>query len=57
MADDMIPKEVRREDGELQSPAWHGELLALTEQRLQEGKEQIFDWERAKEKLRKAFKH
>jgi hypothetical protein len=34
------------------SPAWHGEVLAETEQRLAEGKEKVMDWEQAKKQLR-----
>jgi hypothetical protein len=48
-------EELSRVDGELESPAWHGEELASTERRLAEGKEQILDWEAAKKELRKQF--
>ncbi len=44
--------DLSRPDSELQSPAWHAEELAATEQRLAEGKEQILDWEVAKKELR-----
>lgn len=40
----------RRE--ELASPTWHGEVLAETERRLQEGREEVLDWEDAKRRLR-----
>lgn len=48
-------EELSRVEGELESPAWHAEELAKTEQRLAEGKEQILDWETAKKELRKRF--
>jgi len=34
------------------SPAWHREVLAETERRLKEGREEMLDWEDAKRKLR-----
>ena len=37
---------------EWDSPAWHGEVLAETERRLKEGREEVLDWEDAKRKLR-----
>jgi len=39
--------------GEFGSPAWHAKELAETEQRLAEGKEEVMDWEKAKERLSK----
>ena len=49
-------EDLSRPDTELQSPAWHAEELAATEQRLAEGKEQILDWEVAKRELRSRAK-
>ena len=43
-------------ESEFASPAWHAEELAATEQRLAEGKEQIIDWETAKQELRRRAK-
>ena len=45
-------EDLSRPDTELQSPAWHAEELAATERRLADGKEQILDWEVAKEELK-----
>ncbi len=45
-------EDLSRADGELQSPAWHAEELAATEQRLAEGKEPVLDWDAAKKELR-----
>lgn len=36
----------------LESPSWHTDELAKTEQRLKEGKEEVLDWETAKRELR-----
>jgi hypothetical protein len=40
-------------DGAFESPAWHAEELKATERRLREGKEELLDWEEAKNSLRK----
>jgi hypothetical protein len=48
-------EELSRAEGELESPDWHADELAQTEQRLAEGKEQILDWEEAKKELRRQF--
>ena len=34
------------------SPAWHGDVLAETAKRLEEGREEVLDWEQAKRALR-----
>jgi hypothetical protein len=38
---------------EFESPAWHEQELAATEERVKSGKEQPIDWEYAKKQLRK----
>ena len=45
-------EELSRSDKEFESPAWHAQELKETNQRLQEGKEQVLDWDDAKKKLR-----
>jgi hypothetical protein len=40
---------------ELDSPAWHGELLANRDNRLLEGKEAVYDWADAKERIRRSI--
>jgi hypothetical protein len=45
-------EELSRPDDQFESPAWHAKKLAATERRLAEGKEQMLDWEVAKEALR-----
>ncbi|MBF0266224.1 MAG: addiction module protein [Gammaproteobacteria bacterium] len=36
-------------------PQWHQQALKETEQRFKEGKEELIDWKRAKQLLRKEF--
>jgi len=45
-------EELSRPDDEFVSPAWHAKELAATERRLAEGKEQVLDWDAAKQSLR-----
>lgn len=47
--------ELSHPDDAYESPKWHPEELAKTEQRLAEGKEQVLDWETAKRELRRRF--
>jgi hypothetical protein len=42
-------------EDDFESPAWHDQMLKETERRLAEGKEQVLDWETAKQQLRKQF--
>jgi len=44
--------DLSRKEAELASPAWHEGVLAETERRLADGREEILDWERAKAELR-----
>lgn len=46
-------EDLSRSDTEVESPAWHAQELAQTEQRLAEGKEEILDWDTAKKELRR----
>jgi hypothetical protein len=45
--------ELSRDEAELEPPAWHESALKETAQRFAEGREEILDWERAKEELRR----
>ena len=38
------------------SPQWHQQALKETEQRFDEGKEELIDWKQAKQLLRQEFK-
>ena len=46
--------DLSRDDGELDSPAWHAGALRETAERRARGQEETLDWEQAKAKLRKA---
>ena len=39
----------------LDSPSWHGEVLKERDIRLAEGKERIYDWNDAKDRIRKSI--
>jgi len=42
-------------EGEVESPAWHEDVLRETDARVAAGQERIADWETAKRELRKRF--
>ncbi len=44
--------DLSRDDSQIESPAWHGDVLHDREQRVQSGKETYLDWETAKKQLR-----
>jgi hypothetical protein len=52
---EAIWEDLSQEDELVQSPPWHESQLRETEQKVQSGKEQIFDWKEAKNELRKRF--
>jgi len=52
---ELLWEQLSRPDDVFESPAWHAQALAATEQRLAEGKEQVLDWEVAKKELRRRF--
>lgn len=39
-------------DSQIESPDWHGEVLAERERLIESGEDQLVDWETAKEQLR-----
>jgi hypothetical protein len=49
---EMLWEELSHPDHEFESPAWHAKELAATERRLAEGREQMLDWNTAKDALR-----
>ncbi len=55
MALEAIWEDLSRNEEAYQSPAWHREELAATEQRVKSGQEQFVDWESAKRDLRGRF--
>lgn len=49
---EMLWVELSRDEAELESPAWHADVLRETAERRRLGEETAMDWEQAKEKLR-----
>jgi hypothetical protein len=45
-----------RNEQDIQSPAWHGQILAERESRVKSGQEKFMDWEAAKQELRDRLK-
>jgi hypothetical protein len=52
---ELLWEQLSRPDDAFESPAWHGQALNETKQRLAESKEQVLDWEAAKKDLRRRF--
>jgi len=50
---DALWSDLSRREAELESPAWHGQVLRDREERVASGKESFVDWETAKAQLRK----
>ncbi len=46
-------EDLASEEDALESPAWHGEALRETEERVRSGTEQALDWDAAKAELRR----
>lgn len=47
--------DLSRDEQALDSPAWHGDVLRETEERVTTGGENPVDWETAKKELRQRF--
>jgi predicted kinase len=52
---EAIWTDLSKDDSDVESPAWHKEVLKETAARVASGKEQIIDWTTAKRELRKRF--
>ena len=46
-------KDLSRDDADVSSPQWHGDVLAERDKLIESGAETFVDWEVAKEKLRR----
>ena len=55
MALEALWEDLSRNESELESPDWHREELAATEERVKSGQEQFLDWESVKKQPRKQF--
>ncbi|MEA1928223.1 MAG: addiction module protein [Candidatus Auribacterota bacterium] len=52
---EAIWADLSKVETEVESPAWHNDILKETEARVAAGQERIADWETAKRELRKRF--
>jgi hypothetical protein len=52
---EAIWTDLSKNETEVESPAWHAEVLKKTEARVDAGEEKIADWESAKRELRRRF--
>ena len=52
---EALRADLSTDDANVESPAWHEEVLKETEARVADGWEQIADWTMAKRELRKRF--
>jgi hypothetical protein len=48
--------DLSRHEEEIQSPAWHQQVLHEREERVRSGQESFMDWETAKQQLRDRLK-
>ena len=46
-------EDLARDEDAVESPAWHGDALRETEERVRSGAEQVLDWDEAKAELRR----
>ena len=52
---ETIWEDLARDERQVQSPAWHLDVLKEREQRRKAGKEKVLDWESAKKELRRRY--
>jgi hypothetical protein len=52
MALEALWEDLTKNEADYESPSWHKDELAATEQRVKAGEEQFVDWEEAKKRLR-----
>ena len=52
---EAIWADLSKDDAQVESPAWHEDVLKETEARVAAGQERIEDWQTAKQELRKRF--
>lgn len=49
---EAIWDDLRRLDSEVDSPPWHGEVLAARQSRFDRGETSVVDWSEAKQRIR-----
>ena len=52
---ETIWEDLARDERQVQSPAWHFDVLKEREQRRKTGGEKVLDWESAKKELRRRY--
>jgi hypothetical protein len=52
---EALGADLSRHEADVELPAWHGQVLRETGQRVADGKENAVDWETAKRELRERF--
>lgn len=52
---ETIWEHLSRDERQVQSPAWHFDVLKEREQRRKAGKEKVLDWDEAKKELRRRY--
>lgn len=52
---EFLWKDLSNDEERYDSPAWHKDVLRETENRLNDGIEEVLDWNTAKNNLRKRF--
>jgi hypothetical protein len=49
---EILWADLSRNEAQIESPAWHGDVLRDREVRIKSGEEKFIDWETAKKQLR-----
>jgi hypothetical protein len=49
---EAIWADLSRDEAQLESPAWHGDVLRERDEKIKTGRETFMDWETAKQQLR-----
>lgn len=49
---EMLWADLSRNEAQIESPSWHGDVLRDREARVKSGEEEFMDWEAAKKQLR-----
>ena len=52
---EVLWKDLSGDEEKYDSPAWHEDVLTETENRMNDGVEEVVDWDVAKKNLRKKF--
>ncbi|HEX3626125.1 MAG TPA: addiction module protein [Verrucomicrobiae bacterium] len=53
---EAIWTDLSRNESQIESPEWHGDVLRNREKKIKSGAEKFIDWESAKKDLRKKLK-